>query len=173
MYVKPLSPRFDTNKDGALQKEEWDALRGVFAKAITEHGLLAVRTGGTGDVTGTHIAWKEKTSIPEVPSPLVYQSRVYMIRNGGIITCMDATTGKVLYRERIGAPGPYYASPVASNGRLVIASGDGIVSTLKAGDRLEVLARNDLGEAILASPALANGVVFIRTASGLSAFTQK
>jgi outer membrane protein assembly factor BamB len=171
--VKAAFARFDANKDGELQKEEWEVGQKIVSNLKIEHGLLAVRPGGSGDVTATHIIWKEKTSIPEVPTPLAYQNRIYMIRNGGILTCMDAASGKVVYRGRVGAPGPYFSSPVAANGRLIVASGDGVVSVLGTGDRLEVLARNDLGEDILATPAVVGGVLYIRTPSSLSAFGQK
>jgi outer membrane protein assembly factor BamB len=171
--VKAAFPRFDTNKDGELQKEEWEAGQKVVSNLTTEHGLLAVKRGGSGDVTGTHVIWKEKTSIPEVPTPLAYQNRIYIIRNGGILTCMDAVTGKLVYRGRVGAASPYFASPVVANGRLIVASGDGVVVVLGTGDHLEVLARNDLGEDISATPAVVGGVLYIRTASNLFAFGQK
>ena len=108
-----------------------------------------------------------------MPTPLAYQNKIYMIRNGGILTSMDAATGKVLYRGRVGAPGLYFSSPVAANGRLIVASGDGVVSVLGTGDRLEILANNDLGEDIRATPAVVGGVLYLRTASGLSAYGQK
>jgi outer membrane protein assembly factor BamB len=171
--VKSAFGRLDANKDNEIQKEEWDLARTLIDKMFIEHGLVAVKNGGTGDVTGTHVLWRETTAVPEVPSPLVYQNRLYLVRNGGIITCLDASSGKRLFRDRIGAGGPYFASPVAANGNLIIASGDGVVTVLAAGDRLSVLGRNDLGESILASPAPVNGVLYIRTASGLSAFGQK
>ncbi len=171
--IKSAFARIDVNKDGELQKEEWEGGRTVISSMKIEHGLLAVRLGGSGDVTATHVAWKEKTSIPEVPTPLAYQNKIYMIRNGGILTCMDAVTGKVLYRSRIGAPGPYFSSPIVASGRLILASGDGVVSVLGTGDHLEVLAKNDLGEDIKATPAVVGGVLYVRTASGLAAFGQK
>lgn len=171
--IKAAFPRLDANKDGELQKEEWEAGLKVVSNLKIEHGLLAIRLGGSGDVTSTHVVWKEKASIPEVPTPLAYQNKIYMIRNGGILTSMDAATGKVLYRGRVGAPGPYFSSPVAANGRLIVASGDGVVSVLGTGDRLEILANNDLGEDIRATPAVVGGVLYLRTASGLSAYGQK
>jgi len=171
--VKAGFARIDTNKDGEIQKEEWEAVLKLLAQIRVEHGLLAVRPGGTGDVTATHVIWKEKTSIPEVPTPIAYQNRVYMIRNGGILTCMDAATGRVVYRGRIGAPGPYFSSPVIAGGRLFVTSGDGVVAVLGLGDQLEVLARNDLGEAIMATPAAVGDVLYVRTASALFAFGEK
>ena len=96
-----------------------------------------------------------------------------MIRNGGILTCMDAATGKLVYRARVGAPGPYFSSPVAANGRVIVASGDGVVSVLGTGDHLEILAQHDLGEDIFATPAVVGGVLYVRTASNLFAFGQK
>lgn len=170
--VNAAFARFDANKDGELQKEEWEAGLKYIASLTFQHGLIAVRPGGSGDVTATHVIWKENTAIPEVPTPVVYQNRIYMIRNGGILSCMDAATGTLVYRTRVGAPGPYYSSPVVANGHLIVASGDGVVSVLGTGDRLDVLAKNDLDEAIMATPAVVGSVLYIRTASGLFAFSQ-
>jgi len=168
--VKAAFARLDANKDGELQKEEWEAGLRLIAQLRIEHGLLAVRPGGNGDVTTTHVIWKEKTSIPEVPTPIGYQDRIYMVRNGGILTCMDAATGRVVYRGRVGAHGPYFSSPVIAGGRLYVTSGEGVVSVLALGDHLEVLATNDLGESVMATPAVAGGVLYLRTASALFAF---
>ena len=171
--VKAAFARFDTNKDGELDKEEWEAGLKYIAQLHAEHGLLAVRPGGTGDVTATNVIWKEKTSIPEVPTPIAYQNRIYMIRNGGILTCVDAATGRVVYRGRVGAPGPYFSSPVIAGSRLFVTSGDGVISVLGLGDDLQVLAKNDLGEPIMATPAVVGGVLYVRTASALFAFGGK
>jgi outer membrane protein assembly factor BamB len=171
--VKAAFARFDTNKDGELQKEEWEAGLKYIAQLHADHGLLAVRPGGNGDVTATNVIWTEKTSIPEVPTPIAYQNRIYMIRNGGVLTCVDAATGHVVYRGRVGASGPYFSSPVIAGGRLLVASGDGVVSVLGLGDDLQVLARNDLGETVMATPAVVGGVLYVRTASAILAFGGK
>lgn len=169
--VRALFNRIDANKDGAIDGAEWDAARQMVQKLTIEHGLLAVRTDGKGDVTTTHVRWREKSSIPEVPSPIVHKNRVYMVRNGGIITCLDESSGKMLYRGRVGAGGPYFASPVAAGDKLFVASGEGTVSVLGTGGAaLDVLAANELEEPIMATPAVSNGVIYVRTASGLSAF---
>jgi outer membrane protein assembly factor BamB len=174
MPVRGSFNRFDGNKDGKVTQDEWDGSLGMIKTMKIEHGLLALKTDGTGDVSTTHLLWKEKTAIPEVPSPLVYRGRVYMVRNGGILTSLDASTGKLVYRARVGTPGPYYASPVVAGDRLFLASGEGIVSVVGAGgEQLNVISRNDLGEPIFATPAIANGVLYVRTASKLTAFGAK
>ena len=94
-----------------------------------------------------------------------------MIRNGGILTCLDAKTGKELFAPaRLGTDGMYYASPVAGDGKIYVAADAGVVIVLKAGDRFEVLAENDLGESIAATPALADGILYVRSARHLWAF---
>lgn len=167
-----LFRRFDTSGDGLLQEAEWQSAVADLAKLQMEHGLLAIRSGGTGDVSATHVLWREKTSV-EVPSPLAYQDRVYMVRNGGILTSLDAASGRVLYRARIGVGGPFYSSPVVAEERIFIASGEGTVAVVKAGDSLDVVARNDLGAPIFATPAVSDGVLYVRTGSELLAFGRK
>jgi outer membrane protein assembly factor BamB len=165
----------DADKNGELSAAEWAALLG-FAKEATSspHGLLAIKTSGRGDVTTTHVVWRENKSIPEVPSPLVYDNRVYNVRNGGIVTCLDAVTGHVIYRERLEAPGPYYSSPIAAGGRVFVASGEGLLVVVAPADRLEVLARNDFGEPIFATPAVSpDGILYVRTPSTLYAIGEQ
>jgi outer membrane protein assembly factor BamB len=173
IYIKPFFKGLDGNKDGSLQKVEWDNALAIVAKMTQDHGLLAIKAGGSGDVTATHVMWKEASAIPEVPSPLAYENHVYMVRNGGVLTCVDGATGKVRYRNRVGAGGPYYSSPVVAAGKIFLASGEGTVVVLAAGDKLEVLARNDLREPVFASPAVLDGVLYVRTAAHLFAFGQK
>src|SRR5207248_1394959 len=107
-----------------------------------------VRPGGQGDLTQQAVAWKEKRALPEVPSPLYYQGQIYLVKDGGIVSCLDAKTGKLRYRERLGAAGFYYSSPVAGDGKIYAASLQGVVSVFQAGDKFEVLGKTDLGEPI-------------------------
>ena len=165
---RSIFPVADTNKDGKIERREWEAYERTFAKELTQHGLLAIRPGGTGNVTGTHILWKEPKGVPEVPSPLYFKKRVYAIA-GGIVTCLDSETGKLIYRGRL-APGAYFASPVTAGGRIYFASGEGQLTVIASGDKLELLAVNDLGEPIYATPAIIGGVIYVRTASVLTAF---
>jgi outer membrane protein assembly factor BamB len=173
VYLKPFFEGIDGNKDGSLQKAEWDNALALVAKMTQDHGLLAIKAGGSGDVTSTHVMWKEISAIPEVPSPLAYENRVYMVRNGGVLTCVDAATGTLRYRNRLGAGGPYYSSPVVAAGKIFLASGEGTVVVLAAGDKFDVLARNDLREPIFATPAVLGGVLYVRTTAHLFAFGEK
>jgi outer membrane protein assembly factor BamB len=157
----------DRNKDGLLDAAEWEAFRTRIRNQAQDHGVLALRPDGKTAA----VLWKENTAVPEVPSPLLYKDRLYLIRNGGIATCLDPATGKVIYRARIGAPGAYYASPIAAAGQVYFASSEGIVTVLSASkDQLEVLGRNQLGEDIVATPAIAGNQIYIRTLNNLYAF---
>lgn len=132
--------------------------------------VVAVRPGGKGEVSETKVAWSERRGVPGVPSPLYYKGRLYTFRNGGIVYCRVAETGKVLYSGRLGALGDYYSSPVAADNKIYIASADGVVVVLDAGEELNVLSRNTLDGAILATPALVDGKLYVRTANHLYAF---
>ena len=157
----------DRNRDGVLQQSEWDAFRARITSTTEDHGLLAIRPQGDSAA----ILWRENASIPEVPSPLLYRGRLYLVRNGGIVTCLDAANGKVTYRARAGSPGAYYASPVAADGRIYLASSEGAVTVISAvKDSLEVIARNELGEDIVATPAIAGNTIYVRTLNALYAF---
>lgn len=162
--------RIDANRDGSVSREEWTAITQWFAeRARAEHGMVAIRPAGAGEMTG-QVAWRVPTAIPEVPSPLYYDGRVYMVRNGGIVTAIEAKSGKLLYRARLGAPGPYYSSPIVAGGLLYVASGEGIVSVWKPGETLQVIARNDIGEPIFATPAPVERRLYVRTENALYAF---
>jgi outer membrane protein assembly factor BamB len=159
---------FDKNRDGSIDAQEW---RGM-TETPFNNALLAIRPGGEGDISGSHIVWQSKRGVPEVPSPLWYQGRLYLVRNGGVLTCLGGKTGKELYQSRLGPGGMYYASPVAGDGKVYVAADAGVVVVLKAGETFEVLAENDLGEAIGATPALVGGVLYVRTARHLFAFRE-
>lgn len=159
----------DANKDGFIDRNEWESLARILDAA--QNVALAVRPGGKGDVTATHVLWRQTRGLPYVPTPLYYEGRLFLIKNGGLASCFDAKSGRPLYQEeRIGALGDYYASPVAAGGKIVVASQAGWVSVLQSADTLQVLAQHSFGEPIMATPALAGGRVFIRTAQHLFAF---
>ena len=163
-------PKFDRDKDGIISKAEYEGFEKFYAS--TDNAILAIRLGGQGDVTDTHVTWKGNASLPNVPSLLPYRGQIHAVANGGITTCYDAKTGILLYRERLPGPGSYYASPVATDGRIYFASERGVVTVIESGTTLKVLAKNNIGEEILASPAIVDGTLYLRTSERLYAFTQ-
>ncbi len=159
----------DGNKDGRLTRAEYEAAAHAFD--ASRNVALAVRPGGHGDVTATHVAWTHPRGLPYCPTPLWHDGRLYSVRNGGLATCLDARTGKAHYQEqRLGATGDNYASPVASDGMVCVFSQAGVGVVYRAGDTLEVVARNALEESVVATPAIADGRLYVRTASTLYAF---
>lgn len=170
----PVRDRFsqmDLNKDGNVTRDEWEVMRSMFARA--GNALVAIRSGGTEDVTESHLAWKSTRSLPYVASPLFYKGRLFTIKNGGLASCYKAATGEVLFQDqRLDAPGDYYASPVAGGGRLYVVSQRGQMLVLAAQDALEVLARADFGEAVMATPAIIQDTLYVRTESALYALRE-
>jgi outer membrane protein assembly factor BamB len=164
--------RVDKDKDGFLSREEWGEFVAQMAKWPTEFNVvvMSVRLDGNGDVTRTHVGWRETRGVPEVPSPLCYENRLYLVKNGGILTCRDAQTGRLIYQQRLGAEGGYYASPIAGDGKVYAASDRGVITVITSGSHFELLAQNDLNEPIRATPAVAGGRLYIRTDQHLYAF---
>ena len=132
--------------------------------------VMAVRPGSTGEVMQANIAWSERRGVPGVPSPLYYNGRLYTFKDGGLVFCRVAATGELLYSERLGTPGYYYSSPVAADHRIYIASVEGVVVVLEAGEKFNLLAANKLDGGIRATPALVDGNIYVRTESHLYAF---
>ncbi len=162
----------DFDKDGFITEKDWSAMTNLFARG--DSGLFALRAPGSGDITRTHVEWKQTKGVSGIASPLFYQGRIYVVQDGGRVTCWDAKTGKPLYeQERLGAEGEYYASPIAANGHIYLASSRGTITTIRAGDALEVEARNDLGESVMTTPAIADSKLYIRSANHLWAFGRK
>lgn len=166
---RAIFPSMDQDGDGLVNRGEWERAVARLSADRKDHGVVAIKPDGEGDLT-SRITWREKTGVPEVPSPLLYEGRLYLIRNGGILSCLDAETGALLYRTRIGAPGAYFSSPVASKGAIFFASAEGVVTILAPGETFQVRARNDLVEPIYATPAIAGGTIYVRTAGHLYAF---
>jgi len=161
---------FDVNRDGKIDKSDWDLLLASLAKS--ENVVVAVKPGGRGNITQTHVAWKATRGLPYVASPLLYDGRIYMFKNGGMVTSLDAKNGQPCYlQERLNAPGNYYSSPVAADGRIYVASLNGTLTVMKAGgDKPVILHQAVFGEKIYASPALAEDKFYLRTRTTLYAF---
>ena len=125
---------------------------------------MAIKLGGSGDLTGTpNVAWKYAKGTAYVPSPILYGDYLYLTTDRGILTAIDAKTGEVKYEGgRIPIPATFTASPVAFEGKILMTSEDGDTFMVKAGPKHEILGTNSIGEAVYASPAIADGRIFIR-----------
>jgi outer membrane protein assembly factor BamB len=123
--------------------------------------VLAIRPGGRGDVTATHVDWTAPNGGSYVPSLVHYDGLIYLTNEIGIVSCLDAATGERVWRHRLGAV--FFASPVAGDGKVYFVGETGETFVLKAGRTPELLATNDLGERFLASPAIAGGRLFLRS----------
>jgi outer membrane protein assembly factor BamB len=123
--------------------------------------LLAIRPDGRGDVTDTHVAWSTRKGAPLTPSPLLVGDDLYVLADGGVLSCLDARTGKVHWSERLA--GHFSASPLYADGKVYAQSEEGVGFVVRAGHRFEEVARNDIGARTLASCAAADGALFLRT----------
>ena len=155
------------NGDGAVDQAEWD---GALKLMQTLNALVAVRVEGSKSKE----LWRITKSLPDVPSPLLYQNVLYLLKDGGILTSVDPDTGEVIRRERLaGAPGRYFASPVAADGKIYTVSESGKIAVVQAGRQWELLTVNNLGEECYATPALAQRQLLVRTRRALWAFGGK
>jgi len=161
-------PFEDTDHDGKLDEAEWKTFQAVMA---AENGLLALRAGGGGDMTPTALRWKYQSKVPQLPSALLYRGVIYMINDGGILTTIDPANGQPLKQGRLrGAVDKYYASPVAGDGKVFFVGNSGVVTIMKAGPDREILSVGELDDECFATPAIADGRVYIRTRGMLYCF---
>ncbi|HEX7448172.1 MAG TPA: PQQ-binding-like beta-propeller repeat protein [Pirellulales bacterium] len=159
--------RIDLNQDGGLDEAEWNKYARVFE--LAENSLLAIRPSGSGDITGQAVVWQYRKGLPYVPSPLLYHERLYLVKNGGILTCLDAKTGRMQKQLRLSSSENYYASPVAGDGKVYVVSEPGVVNVLDAA-ACRVVFKRDFAERTMATPVLAEGRVYLRTEQALYCF---
>jgi len=158
----------DANNDGFIDRAEHEFVRN---STIGGHGLTAVRLSGKGDLTSSNVVWRVQKSYPGIPAPLIYRDVMYLMKEGGIVSSVNPATGEILKQGRTpNALEEYYASPVAADGKIFVASASGKVTVLKAGAQWEILATNDLDDEIWATPAIAGNSLYIRTRSALYSF---
>lgn len=174
-FMKGMFNSQDTDHDGKLTRAEWDAQLKFLA--ASKNSAFAVKLGGSGDVTKTHVVWRQTKGLPYVPSGIVSDGLYLLVKDGGLITAYDTKTGKGVYvQKRAAATGGYYASPIAANGLIYLtALQDGSITVLKVGGpEPEVMARNPpLDERVAATPAIANDTLYVRTDGHLYAFAEK
>jgi outer membrane protein assembly factor BamB len=148
---------------------------GTGSQGDANRPFIAVRPGGSGDISlkpeetsNAFIAWRHPRASGYTPSALVHGGRAYLVHDTGIMAVLDASTGKEIYKVRVGGGGhTFSASPVGVGDRVLLVSEDGMAFVLQAGDQYKEIARNDMGEMSLASPAIAGGAIYLRTESKL------
>jgi outer membrane protein assembly factor BamB len=128
--------------------------------------LLAIRSGGRGDVTKSHKLW-EFANGPDVPTPVTDGKYFYVADDRGVMFCLDAKTGQAIWGPQRIKPGTYSSSPVLADGKVYVTNEDGLTTVLKAGPTFEVVAENNLNDYTLSSPAISDGQIFMRTAQYL------
>jgi outer membrane protein assembly factor BamB len=162
---------FDADRDEKLNEKEWGIFRAMLA---SENGLLAIKFGGQGDQTSTAIRWRYTKPVPQVPSTLLYKGVLYMVNDGGVLISFDPATGAVIKQGRLtGAIDKYFSSPVAADDKVFLIGEGGAVSVLKAAGEWEILKVNQLDDECFATPAIADGRIYIRTRSALYCFGSK
>lgn len=169
--LKSYFEAFDLDRNSKLDAKEWEVYRAMMA---ADNGLLAIRLGGKGDMTESSIRWRYQRPVPQVPSTVLYQGVLYMVNDSGILLSFDPATGNVIKQGRLkGAIDKYFASPVAADGKVYLIGQGGTVSVVKAGGEWEILAVNELGEEAYATPAIAEGKLYVRTQGTLYCFGTK
>jgi outer membrane protein assembly factor BamB len=158
----------DLDANGSLSPDEWEYYR---AALDSENGMLAIRLGGKGDMTSTAVKWKYQRSVPQLPSPLLFKNILYMANDNGIVTALNPETGALIRQARLTQkPENIFASPVEAGGHVYFVTERGAVAVLPESGDLTPMVVNELNEDCYATPAFADGRIYIRTTQALYAF---
>lgn len=168
--IKSFFSQFDRDANGTLDETEYNSIRDIFS--LSETVAMAIRPGGAGDITDTHVDWKQSQSIPRNASPLYYKGVVFLVADGGIATSLDVQTGEIIHRGRLSNTGKYYSSPAVGDGKLYIIGERGHLTVVSAQGDWEQLTESEFGEDVYASPAISHGCIYVRTVSHLYCFKQ-
>jgi outer membrane protein assembly factor BamB len=167
----PVKQRFtqaDRDKSGTLTREEYEFFRMLFDKS--RNNVIAIKPGAVGEATSSHVAWEHEKLVPFCASPVYYRRTLFTVKDGGIVSSLDTTTGKPIKQGRLPASNDYFASPVAGDGKLYFLNDEGKLTVLSAEGNWSVLAEAEFGEPTYATPALVDGRIYLRTQSRLYCF---
>lgn len=167
----PFLSRFaqvDRDKSGTLTAEEFEYFRGLFDKS--RNVVLALRPGGSGDVTQSHVVWEYSRHVPFIASPVFAHGQVFMVKDGGIVSSLDGQTGKLGKTQRVPGTAAYYSSPVAGDNKIYLLDERGQLTVISAQPDWQVLSTADFSEDVYATPAIVDGRIYLRTAGNLFCF---
>jgi outer membrane protein assembly factor BamB len=145
---------------------------GIIIAPSRERPLVALKPGGRGDVSTSHVLWTFQSG-PDVPTPVSDGTHLYAVDDGGVLWCLELKTGKTIYGPQRLKPGTYSGSPILADGKIYVTNEDGVTSVFRAGPKFELLAENDFADYTLSTPAVSDGQIFIRTASTLWAIGER
>ncbi len=160
--------RIDLNQNKQLEEDEWKRHAVVFERA--QNVAIALEPGSRGALTPQYVRWTYTRGLPTVPSSVVADGELTMVKDSGIVTILDVADGKMLHQIRAEGRGNYYASLVAGDGKVYLTSESGVMTILESGKSGKILSSHDFGERIMASPVISGGVLYIRTDAGLYAY---
>ena len=160
--------RMDLDQDGALDQREWERHAAVFHRA--QNAILALKPEGHGELPEKVLIWKHGRGVPYVATPVLDRGILWLVKEGGIVTKLDASSGRLLQEERVPGFGNYFASPVAGDGKVYFASESGTVSVVAAERDWRVISSRDFHEKIYATPVLSHGHIYLRTEQALYCF---
>jgi outer membrane protein assembly factor BamB len=160
--------RMDLDQDGTLNQKEWERHAEIFSRA--QNAILAIKPAGSGELDQSAIVWKHSRGVPYVATPVLDRGIVWMVKEGGIVTKLDAASGELLQEERVPGFGNYFASPAAGDGKVYFASEPGTVSVVAATKEWRLISSRDFHEKIYATPCLKGNRLFLRTEKALYCF---
>lgn len=170
--VRRMFRGIDKDKNGLADESEWTNSYKTWSSVAEDFGLMAIPSDLKGELTLHNVLWMQMEKTPEVPSPLAYAGCIFMVKDGGWVTCMDAKSGEVYYQEKAGAPGPCIASPVLANGKIYLSAYNGTITVIEAGKTPVRISENKLQGKIMATPAIAGRNLYVRTSEHLYAFEE-
>lgn len=166
--IKERFPQVDRNKNGSLTRDEYELFRKLFETG--RNVVIAIKPGGRGEITDSHVLWVQTRHVPFCASPLLTGPRLFTIKDKGILTSLDAKSGKKLKEARLNAAGDYYSSPVAGDGKIYLLDQVGRLTVVSDADEWKVLHTAEFGEDCYATPAIVDGRIYLRTAGHLYCF---
>jgi outer membrane protein assembly factor BamB len=169
--ISRLIVRIDTNwgnKDTVVDEAEWNR---AFESFVGNGGLVSIRMDGHGDVTNSNVRWTLGKGIPYIPGVLIDRDTVFVVDDGGVVTTVDAETGRPIHKARLKkGNGQYYASPVAAGDHVVVIDTTGVLNILSNSAEWQSLSTCELGEQCFATPAIAHNQLYVRTTESLFCF---